>query len=199
MTFFDHMEATRPYQWLRAWMNRGLVRFLTRRVLNAGSDLRVAELACGSGHGAHLLAQLPQVALSIAADINQEDHRQAGFSDFAGQFVLLDLFKPALAPASLDLAWNSSSIEELDQPVQAVQAMARLLKPGGRLFIGVPNRHGPAGWLGRIADTRHKAWLGRDYNRAELHSLMAESGLTVELDTSYLFGVFIGVVAQKPD
>lgn len=199
MTIFDRLEATRPYQWLRARMNRGLVNFLAAQVLHNRQDLRVAELACGSGHGAQLLAQLPQVGLSIAADINQEDHRQAGFTRFAGQFVLMDLFKPALAAGSLDLAWNSSSIEELDQPVEAVQAMARLLKPDGRLFIGVPNRRGPAGWLGRLADARHKAWLGRDYSRAELHALIAESGLTVEMDTAYLFGVFIGVVAKKPE
>lgn len=199
MTLFDRLEATRPYQWLRARMNQGLVRFLATQVLYTGENLRVAEVACGSGYGAHLLAQLPQVQLSIAADINQEDHQQAGFSQFAGQFVLMDLFNPALTPESLDLAWNSSSIEEIDQPLLAVQSMARLLKPGGSLFIGVPNRRGPAGWLGRIADESHKIWLGRNYDRDELHVLVTEGGLQVERDTSYLFGVFIGVVARKPE
>jgi SAM-dependent methyltransferase len=199
LTWLDRLEATRVYQRLRYRMNRGLVNFFQQSVFASRSGLRIAELACGSGFGAHLLAQEAGIALSIAADISLEDYSQAHIQDYRASFVLMDLFRPALANSSLDLVWNSSSVEELDQPEEAVAAMARLAKPGGWVFVGVPNKHGPAGWLRILPNKRTRAWLGRVYSRAELRSLLVAAGLTVKAETSYLGGIFIGALGRKPD
>ncbi|MBX3046698.1 MAG: methyltransferase domain-containing protein [Anaerolineales bacterium] len=196
--WLHRLEATRPYQWLRLQMNKGLVSFLSRHALSGRQGLRLAEVACGSGFAAHLLASHPEVALSIAADLNLEDYTQANIAGFSASFLLTDLFKPALQANSLDLVWNSSSIEEIDRPHEAVASMAALAKPGGLVFVGVPSRHGVAGLLRRLPLPRTRAWLGRVYSRAELRSLLASAGLQPVRETSYLFGTFIGLLAQKP-
>lgn len=196
--WLDRLEATRPYQWLRLQMNRGLVGFLVRHALQGRKGQRLAEVACGSGFAAHLLASQPEVALSIAADLNLEDYRQANIPGFRAAFLLTDLFQPSIQPNSLDLVWNSSSIEEIDRPQEAVASMASLAKPGGLVFVGVPSRYGMAGLLRLLPSARTRAWLGRVYSTAELSALLAGAGLRPLRSTRYLFGTFVGVLAQKP-
>lgn len=197
--WLERLEATRPYQAARSAMNRGLLNFFQRYVFAGRTGLLAAEMACGSGYASHLIAQLPEVKLSLAADLNLEDYRQADVADFQASFALMDLFAPALAPGSLDLVWNSSSVEELDQPLEAVQSMARLARPGGWVFVGVPWDRGPAAWLGKVTGKRYREWLGRQYSKDELRALMEAAGLRVEREISYLLGTFIGALARRPD
>lgn len=195
--WLERLEAGRVYQWLRFQMNRGLVRFFSQQVLRGRSQLLVAELACGSGFGAHLLAQHPEVALSIAADLNSEDHHQAAIANFSASFVLMDIIKPAMHAGSMDFVWNSSSVEELPNPAEAVRSMAGLVKSGGRVFIGVPSRYGLAGLLLALGGARTRAWLGRVYRPSELENLLKAQGLQVEHKINYLFGIFVGMLAVK--
>jgi SAM-dependent methyltransferase len=195
--WLDRLEATRPYQRLRYAMNRELASFFQREVFAGHTNLRIAEVACGSGFAAHLLAQHNEVSLSLAADLNQEDFRQANVPDFRATFVLMDLFRPSAKAASMDLVWNSSSVEELEEPEKAVRAMAWLAKPGGFVFVGVPSNTGPAGWLRLLPSRRTRSWLGRVYTRSDLRQLLTAAGLTVKKETSYFFGTFIGVLAEK--
>lgn len=194
----DRIEATRLYQSIRARMNNGLVVFLARGLDPDEKPWKVAEVACGSGFAAHLLAQNQDVQLSVAADINLDDYRQAHIVDFGARFVLMDLFRPALQRGSFDLVWNSSSVEELDHPLEAVQYMAWLAKPGGKIFVGVPNRHGIAGFLRVVPSVSLRRWLGRVYDRGTLRSLLKAAGLEVEKELTYLGGTFLGMLATKP-
>jgi SAM-dependent methyltransferase len=178
-------------------MNRELVSFFQREAFAGRTNLWVAEVACGSGFAAHLLAQQSEVSLSLAADLNQEDFRQANIPDFRAAFVLMDLFRPSARAGSMDLVWNSSSVEELEDPGRAVRAMAWLAKAGGLVFVGVPSSTGPAGWLRLLPSRRTRSWLGRVYSRADLRELLTLAGLKVKKETSYLFGTFIGVLAEK--
>jgi len=178
-------------------MNQQLVSFFQREVFAGRKNLHIAEVACGSGYAAHLLAQQREVALSLAADINLEDHLQADILDYRATFVLMDLFHPAARPGSMDLVWNSSSVEELERPNEAIEAMAWMAKAGGLVFVGVPNKAGPAGWLRILPSRRTRAWLGRVYDRSELRQLLTSAGLEVKQEINYLFGTFVGVLAQK--
>jgi SAM-dependent methyltransferase len=196
-TWLDRLESTRPYQSLRQGMNRQLVGFLRKQAIEGRGPVRIAEVACGSGYAAHLLASLPEVTLSIAADLNLEDFLQAKIENYRACFVRSDLFMPSLTKGSLDLVWNSSSVEELDDPVGAVKAMAWVTKPRGFVFVGVPHSLGAAGLLGILPGRKTREWLGRVYSRKDLRDLVSSAGLTVRQETSYLFGTFIGVLAQK--
>ena len=44
---------------------------------------------------------------------------------------------------SFDAIYSMGTIEHFDETEQAVAEMARVLKPGGRAIVGVPNRHDP--------------------------------------------------------
>ncbi|HEY0664150.1 MAG TPA: class I SAM-dependent methyltransferase, partial [Thiobacillaceae bacterium] len=44
---------------------------------------------------------------------------------------------------TFDAIYSMGTIEHFDETEQAVAEMARVLKPGGRAIIGVPNRHDP--------------------------------------------------------
>jgi SAM-dependent methyltransferase len=178
-------------------MNHQLVNFLNRNALQGHTEVRVAEMACGSGFAAHLLAQEKNVILSLAADLNLDDYRQASIQNYQGVFALIDLYWPALAPGSFDLVWNSSSIEELPDPEKAVRTMAWLVKPGGRIFVGVPFKHGPVGLLGRVLGRQARRWLGRIYSRNDLRHLLESAELEIEAELVYLGGVFIGMLAIK--
>lgn len=194
----ESLEATWLYQRLRLRMNKNLVKFFVRYVLKENANLKVAEVACGSGFASHLLAQAGQVDLSLAADLTLFDFRQAGTSDFRAVFILMDIYKPAIHPELFDLVWNSSSIEELENPKAAIRAMAWMVKPGGYVFVGVPNRYGPAGLLGLLLSDRYRQWLGRNYSRREIRALLLSCSLVVERELTYFFGTFIGVLARKP-
>jgi SAM-dependent methyltransferase len=194
--WLDRLEGTFLYQRARRAMNRSLIRTLAEHVLRGRSNLRIAEMAAGSGFGAHLLAQRPEVALSLAADINLEDFHQAKIPNYRAAFLRADIYQPGLQRESMDLVWNSSSIDELTEPAKAVAAMAALAKPGGRVFVGVPSRHGAAAVLGRLSSAR--GWVGRAYNRGELRQLLLDAGLRIEHETTYLYGTFIGALGRKP-
>lgn len=197
-SILELLEATRIYQSIRVRMNRGLVRLLSRSLDGEPKPWRVAEVACGSGYAAHLLAQNSNVSLSMAADINLEDFQQAKIPGFKAHFVLMDLFRPAVKAGAFDLVWNSSSVEELDRPTEAVEWMVWLAKPGGKVFVGVPYRYGIAGLMLCIPNARLRSWLGRVYDRASLRTLLQSAGLVVEKEITYLAGTFLGMLATKP-
>lgn len=196
-SLLERLEASRFFQHLRFYMNHRLVHYLEEQVIDARSNLRIAELACGSGFSAHLLAQNPSISLSLAGDINLNDFREAAIGDFQATFTIMDLFKPPLQPESLDLVWNSSSVEEFDDPLGAVKSMALLTRRGGYVFVGVPNRYGLAGLLNLLPGRHLHTWLGRVYSRKQLCALLEAANLRVEDHIYYLFGVFVGVLAQK--
>jgi ubiquinone/menaquinone biosynthesis C-methylase UbiE len=58
--------------------------------------------------------------------------------------------------ASFDAIYSIGTIEHFDETERAVEEMARVLKPGGRAIIGVPNRYDP-GWV-RMLDLACHAW-----------------------------------------
>jgi SAM-dependent methyltransferase len=178
-------------------MNRGLVDFLYQQVISGRTNLFVTEMACGSGFSAHLISQYPEVKLSVAADLNLEDYKQASLPQFGASFAMMDIYKPAVRLFSMDLVWNSSSIEELDDPPKAIRSMASVLKPDGWIFVGVPNRHHIAGLLNLLPNKATKTWLGRNYSVQELRTLVSSEGFTIKKIHSYLFGIFIGALAVK--
>ena len=47
------------------------------------------------------------------------------------------------ADDSFDAIYSMGTIEHFDETERAVEEMARVLKPGGRAIVGVPNRHDP--------------------------------------------------------
>jgi SAM-dependent methyltransferase len=202
-TFFHRLEESGPYRWLRNRMNHGLVDFLHRHTLAGREHLRVAELACGSGYASHLLASYPEVILSVATDINREIATQASIPDFAAEYALVDIFKPAFAPGSFDLVWNSSSLEHFEHGPEgqdtpaALRTMAALARPGGYVFVGVPYLWGPLALYYLTPTEAQREWLGRPFRYRQLAALFEQANLQIENSLIYLGRCFVGILARK--
>jgi SAM-dependent methyltransferase len=92
---------------------------------------------------------------------------------------------------SFDAIYSMGTIEHFDATEQAVAEMARVLKPGGRAIIGVPNRYDP--FLRPLMSAALQAigmygyGFEKSYSRAALRSMLERCGLEVVAETAILF------------
>jgi SAM-dependent methyltransferase len=95
------------------------------------------------------------------------------------------------ADASFDAVYSMGTIEHFEETERAVGEMARVLKPGGRAIVGVPNRHDPflrpilAAALQRLG--LYAYGLEKSYSRRALREMLERAGLTVGAETAILF------------
>ncbi len=92
---------------------------------------------------------------------------------------------------AFDIVYSMGTIEHFDETEQAVREIARVLKPGGRAIVGVPNRRDP--FLRPLLAAALQA-LGlyaygfeKSYSRPALRAMLQRSGLTVVSETAILF------------
>jgi len=92
---------------------------------------------------------------------------------------------------SFDAIYSMGTIEHFDDTERAVREMARVLKPGGRAIVGVPNRHDP--FLRPLFATALQAvglygyGYEKSYSRRALREMLENAGLTVVAETAILF------------
>ena len=93
--------------------------------------------------------------------------------------------------ASFDAIYSMGTIEHFDETERAVEEMARVLKPGGRAIVGVPNRHDP--FLRPLLATVLQAvglygyGYEKSYSRRALRQMLEKAGLAVIAETAILF------------
>jgi 2-polyprenyl-6-hydroxyphenyl methylase/3-demethylubiquinone-9 3-methyltransferase len=100
---------------------------------------RVVDLGCGGGLLADALAR--QGARVVGVDRSVASLRAAaGHARHGERFAAGDLRHPPLRDACADLVLLADVLEHLDEPAAAVAAAARLLAPGGFLYVNTLNR-----------------------------------------------------------
>jgi SAM-dependent methyltransferase len=116
---------------------------------------------------------------------------RAAFARDALRCAVSDVRALPFRDGSFDAIYSMGTIEHFDETERAVEEMARVLKPGGRAIIGVPNRHDP--FLRPLMATILQA-LGlysygyeKSYSRRALRTMLQRSGLTVLDETAILF------------
>jgi SAM-dependent methyltransferase len=111
-----------------------------RRELSAGSELEVLELGCGF-RAAHLVALAPRLKRGVGVDfrIAPELIGRDKFTFYEGT---IEEALPQLQPATFDAVLMISVLEHLDDPLVAIEAVRKLLKPSGVLLINVPTWRG---------------------------------------------------------
>jgi SAM-dependent methyltransferase len=93
--------------------------------------------------------------------------------------------------ASFDVIYSMGTIEHFDETELAVEEMARVLKPGGRAIVGVPNRHDP--FLRPLLATVLQAvglygyGYEKSYSRRALRQMLEKAGMDVIAETAILF------------
>lgn len=93
--------------------------------------------------------------------------------------------------ATFDAIYSMGTIEHFDETERAVEEMVRVLKPGGRAIVGVPNRHDP--FLRPLMATALQAMglygygYEKSYSRRALRRMLERAGLIVVAETAILF------------
>lgn len=181
---------------LRQRLNQKLVRYLLSRGLS-GEGRTVLEAGSGPAFATSILARDPKVVLSVAVDLDHEALLEARRRDGSLVAVNADLLHLPFREESIDLTWNSSTLEHIPGPDSALAEMCRVTRRGGTIFVGVPNLYGPLGFQRWIADSAVGVWIGTTFNRTELTAMLARAGLNPLDHIFYFFRFFVGVLARK--
>src|SRR4029079_10963853 len=92
---------------------------------------------------------------------------------------------------SFDAVYSMGTIEHFDETERAVGEIARVLKPGGRAIVGVPNRHDP--FLRPLLARGLQAFglyaygYEKSYSRRGLREMLERAGFSVVAETAILF------------
>jgi S-adenosylmethionine decarboxylase len=92
---------------------------------------------------------------------------------------------------SFDAIYSMGTIEHFAETEQAVGELLRVLKPGGRAIVGVPNRHDPFLRPLMVAVLYRLGLYGygfeKSYSRAALRKMLTSAGFVVVGDDGVLF------------
>jgi 2-polyprenyl-3-methyl-5-hydroxy-6-metoxy-1,4-benzoquinol methylase len=130
------------------------------RVISWRCPGRLLDFGCGGGAFlAHMHHQGWQVTgLDVSTAAIQRIRAELGLRAIVGT-----LPHPELRPASFDVITMWHSLEHVHFPLQVLREAYRLLVPGGKLFVAVPNIDSfPFRWFG-------SAWYGLDLPRHLTH------------------------------
>ncbi len=101
---------------------------------------RVIDLGCGEGH---LAGELAKRGLEVVGLDRSTSKIEAARAAYPGLRLLVsDIRAPGLPDASFDTAVLAEVLEHVDETAGAEMLASawRLLRPGGRLIVSVPNR-----------------------------------------------------------
>jgi exosortase/archaeosortase family protein len=140
-------------------------------------------LCWAAAHGARVYG------VDISKPIVQQAH--ASFDQTRPRLSLGDVRSLPFVDNSFDAIYSMGTIEHFDESETAVTEMARVLKPGGRLVLGVPNRHDPflrplLVWL-LSAVGLYAYGFEKSYSRRQLNRMLDRSGLVPVVSTGILF------------
>lgn len=109
------------------------------------ADRTVLEVGCGRGDLARWLASLPCpprriVAADFAASAVRKGAGYAQRQNIIGiEWEIADITRLPHADGSFETVFSCETVEHVPQPHRAFEELARVIKPGGRLFLTTPN------------------------------------------------------------
>jgi SAM-dependent methyltransferase len=139
-----------------------LQRFVARAAQGLPAGARLLDAGAGEGRFRSHFARQRYVGVDLAIG-------QVGW-DYGGLDAVTDLLRLPFADASFDAVVCTQTLEHVTEPAQVVGEMARVLRPGGRLYLSAPQS-----W--------HQHQKPHDYFRYTsfgLRYLLGQAGLRVE-------------------
>jgi SAM-dependent methyltransferase len=168
----------------RHWWYRGRRKVLARVYAELGlpQPARILDAGCGSGRNMVELDRLGTVTGVELSDTSVKVARERGVGDVIEGSVLEMPFETD----SFDLAVSLDVIEHLDQDLDALRELRRVIAPGGALLVTVP----AYGWL----------WSGHDeinhhfrrYTRRSLQRVAQQAGWQ-QVRTTYFNSLLLPV------
>ncbi|HEX8482536.1 MAG TPA: class I SAM-dependent methyltransferase [Allosphingosinicella sp.] len=168
---YDRMaELDSRHWWYRA--RREILADLIKRRIPLPENPRILEIGCGTGHN---LVMLKRFGAVDAIEIDPAARAIAGKR--LGRAVM-EAPLPALTGVeerAYDLVAILDVLEHVEEDREALESIARRLRPGGRILIAVPAH--PWMWSAHDVVNHHK----RRYTRKTLRAVIAEAGLKLEM------------------
>jgi SAM-dependent methyltransferase len=156
-TPFPNYDGVDTRDSLRAKAGAGVfARMLDQQIPH---DANILEVGCGTGQMTNFLG-MGWGRTAIGADLCMNSLRLAkGFRDrFVinnAHFVQINLFRPPFAPGSFDVVISNGVLHHTGDCAGGFRSIARLVKPGGVLAVGLYN------WLGRLPTLWLRALIER--------------------------------------
>lgn len=106
---------------------------------------RVLDAACGLGYGSYVLAQATRCASVLGVDGSDYaiDYARQNFAAVDPRLSFRKAWLPGdladLPDESFDLIISFETLEHIDNPTGLLAEFDRLLRPGGRIIVSVPN------------------------------------------------------------
>lgn len=150
--------------------------YVCRQLAALGGKGTLLDFGCGWGTQLAAAVRNGWQAVGLEVDPRKIEYcREHGL-----HAVLGDLRERPFPEASFDAAVAEQVFEHLYSPVEYMQELHRVLKPGGLLYVAVPNLGGfEARLKGRRWDMVHPASHVRYFDRAGLAALMSRCGFDV--------------------
>jgi SAM-dependent methyltransferase len=117
---------------------------------------RVIECGCGTGQLTNFLSIANRTVVGVDLCLNSLKMATA-FKDHNGldraHFFQMNLFRPCFHAESFDLVISNGVLHHTSDPLLGFKSIARLVKPGGYILIGLYHRYG------RLATDVRRAWF----------------------------------------
>jgi SAM-dependent methyltransferase len=148
--------------------NRGIFARLLNEQIPRGS--RVLEVGCGTGQLTNFLG-IRWDRQVFGSDMCLNSLRLAkAFRDRSGirnaAFVQMNLFRPAFRPGTFDVVISNGVLHHTGDPLRAFHTIAKLVKPGGSILIGLYNK------IGRLTTDLRRVlfrWTGDRLRTLDVH------------------------------
>ena len=135
----------------------------------------VLDAACGLGYGSYMFDSLSPAAHVIGLDISEwaVDFARRNYGGESVEFRCgsLPSCLDEMPPASVDFIVSLETLEHVEDPGALLAAFWRVLKPGGRIFVSVPND-----WADETGDDPNPHHL-HVYDWARLRAELSEAFL----------------------
>jgi len=134
-----------------------------------------------------------QGATAFGADISPPIMAEArkGFPGAGLRGVVADVRALPFRDGSFDGVYSMGTVEHFDETQEAMAETFRILQPGGRVIMGVPNRHDPFLRPLMVAVLYRLGLYGygfeKSYSRKTLRHMLEACGYSVEDETAILF------------
>jgi 2-polyprenyl-3-methyl-5-hydroxy-6-metoxy-1,4-benzoquinol methylase len=160
-------ERPKPKHVLRAL--RGAVARAARLASHLPERARVLDVGASSGEFVHVMRRLGHEASGIEPN---RGYAAAARERWGVALAAGGIEEARIAPASLDVVTLNHVLEHVRDPVATLAACRASLRPGGVLFVEVPNL---AGMRKQAANTFHRAHIW-NFTPATLHGVALRAG-----------------------